>query len=316
LQHIETQVIQEPGSIRLLGSFPRVDMRTKHIRTFGFIGSGDMSKWFAQRLNNEGYSTLLTGRSSELTPEAMIPQVDVVIICVPISVTVSTVEKFGPLLADGQALILLAGEAENTLQTAMTCTVPGVEVMLVHNLWGPKVANMKDKNAAVVRTKKSGILCSEFESFLYKHGAEIFQDSATQHDLLIGFSQKLPSIISIALAKTLADNKIETSDLDSHSTLTSLYGMLAMARLHTQNSRTYAEIIASMGEGCRIVRGFAENIAAIIDLADKRDIDALCRIIDTNRRYLSDPYLSSRMKQALTVDEALTRVHQGHLSMD
>ena len=64
------------------------------------------------------------------------------------------------------------------------------------------------------------------------------------------------------------------------------------------------------------MRDFAENIAAIIDLADKRDIDALCRIIDTNRRYLSDPYLSARMKQALTVDEALTRVHQGHLSTD
>ena len=59
---------------------------------------------------------------------------------------------------------------------------------------------MKDKNAAVVRTNRAGALCSEFEAFLYKHGAEIYQDSAAQHDLLMGVSQKLPTAISIAMA--------------------------------------------------------------------------------------------------------------------
>jgi chorismate mutase / prephenate dehydratase len=55
IAHIETRVIQQRGAIRLLGSFPRIDMRTKYIKSFGFIGTGAMSTWFARRLENEGY---------------------------------------------------------------------------------------------------------------------------------------------------------------------------------------------------------------------------------------------------------------------
>ena len=50
LHDIETRVIQEPNCLKILGSFPRVDMRIKKIKTFGFIGSGDMSRWFSDKL--------------------------------------------------------------------------------------------------------------------------------------------------------------------------------------------------------------------------------------------------------------------------
>ncbi len=145
--HIENRVIGQPGALRLLGSFPRVDMRTKHIKSFGFVGTGAMSQWFVDLLEHEGYRVLLSGRSTSLRPEEMIPQVDVLVICVPISATADTVRKYGPLLADGKALILLAGESETTIERALEVTSSGVEVMLVHNLWGPQAATMKDKNA-------------------------------------------------------------------------------------------------------------------------------------------------------------------------
>ncbi len=306
LYHIEKSVIQEDNSLKLLGSFPRVDMRVKKIKTFGFIGTGDMSIWFADRLENEGYRTIITGRSTELRPEEMVEQVDVVVICVPISVTADTVMKYGPYLKEGQALILLAGESENTLKAALEFTDQGVEVMLVHNLWGPQAATMKDKNAAVVRTSRSGSFCSEFEAFLYKHGADIYQDSAGKHDLLVGVGQKLPTTISVALAMTLAQHEIDCRDIGSHSTLTSLYGILAMARIHSQNPRTYAEIMATRGEGRKIVKSFAENLGKITDLADSGKIADLCELMNDNRNYMPPGFLVSRMKQARAVDEILS----------
>jgi prephenate dehydratase/prephenate dehydrogenase len=305
---ISDLIIQEPGSFQVLGSFPRVDMRTKHISSFGFIGTGDMSKWFARRLENEGYKSILTGRSTDLKPEDMIPQVDVVVICVPISATAEAVNKYGPLLNDGQALIILAGVAENALDAARQKTKPGVEVMLVHNLWGPQAKTMKDKNATVVRTKKSGLLCSEFEAFLYKHGALINQDTPSQHDLLMGVGQKLPTTVSVALAMALKDNEIPQDEIGSHSTLTSLYGILAMARIHTQNPRTYAEIMATTGDGRKIVKSFAENLIRLMDLANQGKIDELCAIIDENRHYLTDNFLQARMKQSLALDETLSKI--------
>lgn len=308
LDRIEHQIIQEPGSVRVLGSFPRVDMRVKRIKTFGFIGSGEMSLWFAERLKSEGYETLITGRHSALRPEAMIPQVEVVVVCVPISATPAAVAEYGPLLADNQALILLAGEAENVLHTALTHTKEGVEVLLVHNLWGPQAATMKDKNASVVRTARSGVLSSEFEAFLYKHGAKISLDAPGRHDLMMGVSQKLPTSISVALAMALKDNGIPPEAIGSHATLTSLYSILSMARVHGQNPRTYAEIMATSGQGRRIVQSFAENLARITKLAESGDIEALCTLIEDNRRYLSEPFLKDRMQQALAVDATLGRM--------
>ena len=305
LDRIERQIIQEPGAIKILGSFPRVDMRTKLIRNVGFIGTGDMSGWFAEKLENEGYNTLLTGRNSEVTTEDMIPDVDVVVVCVPISATPATIERFGPKLKDGQALIILAGEAENALNAALAHCDPGVEIMLVHNLWGPQTATMKDKNASVVKTPRSGALCSEFESFLYKHGAIISLDAPTTHDKLMGFSQKLPTAISMAMALTLQDNDIDPDDIGAHSTLTSLYGVLAMCRIHSQNPRTYGEILASKGEGRKIVRDFAENLKKIEALAEQEEIEQLCEIMDKSRKYLTDDFLKSRMEQALAVDQTL-----------
>ena len=307
LKTIQSTVIQEEDSLKVLGSFPRVDMRVKKIKSFGFIGSGDMSQWFADRLENEGYKTYVTGRKTELTPEAMIEKVDVVLVCVPISVTAQMIKKYGPLLRDGQSLIILAGESENTITTALESTSQGVEVMFVHNLWGPQALTMKDKNAAVVRTPRSGSFCSEFEAFLYKHGADINHDSAQKHDLLMGVSQKLPTTVSVALAMTLRDHNIDCDDINSHSTLTSLYGILAMARIHNQNPRTYAEIMATVGDGRKIVRSFAENILKLIDLAEQGEIAALANIMETNKSTMPQSFLLARMKQAKAVDEVMSQ---------
>ncbi len=307
LKCIEKEVIHEDDCLRLLGSFPRVDMRVKKIRSFGFIGSGDMSVWFAERLENEGYQTMMTGRSSTLRPEAMIPQVDVVMICVPISVTADTIRQYGPLLQDGQALILLAGESEQTLKAATNVTSQGVELMLVHNLWGPQALSMKDKNTTVVRTPRSGSFCSEVEAFLYKHGADISHDSPTQHDLLMGVGQKLPTTISVALAKTLQQHAIDCDDIGTHSTLTSLYGIIAMARIHNQNPRTYAEIMATGGDGQKIVRSFAENLLNVIELAESQKIPELCDLMENNRSSLTEDFLNVRMKQSRAVDAVLSK---------
>lgn len=307
LNSIEQGVIEEKGALNIFGSFPRVDMREKNIRAFGFIGSGAMSRWFAGRLQGEGYHTLITGRSTTITPEEMIQRVDVVIVCVPISVTAETIRKYGPQLKDGQALIIFAGESEETIKAALESTAEGVELLFMHNLWGPQAVTMKDKNAVLVRTARTGPFCSEFEAFLYKHGADIYLDSARKHDLLMGISQKLPTTISVALAKTLKDHGIDYQDVNSHSTLTSLYGILAMARVHNQNPRTYAEIMATTGEGRRIVRSFAENILQIIDMAEKSDIDTLQKLMEENCRNMPPSFLRSRMEEARAVDEILSR---------
>lgn len=305
LANLEEDIIQEKDAFRVLGSFPRIDMRVKNIKSIGFIGSGAMSQWFADRLENEGYQTLVTGRSTVLTPKEMIEKVDVVMVCVPISATPTTIKEYGPLLKNGQALIILAGESERTIATSMKATSEGVEILFVHNLWGPQARTMKDKNVSVVRTSRSGIFSDEIEAFLYKHGAAIQHDSDKKHDLLMGVSQKLPSVISVALAMTLKEHGITSGDIDSHSTLTSIYGILAMARIHNQNHRTYAEIISTQGEGAKIVTSFMSNIARVFELSESSQINELNSIIESSSKSLDNDFLENKMQLAKAVDEII-----------
>ena len=114
----------------------------------------------------------------------------------------------------------------------------------------------------------------------------------------MGVGQKLPTTISVALAMTLKEHKIDFDDINSHSTLTSLYGILAMARTHSQNPRTYAEIIATTWEGRKIVRSFAENILTIIEHAENSNISTLSKIMHDNASVMPVDFLKSRMKEA------------------
>jgi prephenate dehydrogenase len=167
---------------------------------------------------------------------------------------------------------------------------------------------MKDKNAIVVRTSRSGMFCSEFEAFLYKHGADIFHDSPSKHDLLMGIGQKLPTVISVALAMTLGEHNITSEDIASHCTLTSLYPILAMSRVHSQNPRTYAEIMSTTGDSRKIVADFAKNLDKVIRMAETASIPGLCSLIDANAEHLTEAFLQARMQQAKAVDDVLGRM--------
>jgi chorismate mutase/prephenate dehydratase len=87
-----------------------------------------------------------------------------------------------------------------------------------------------------------------------------------------------------------------------------LSGILAMARIHSQNPRTYAEIMSTGGDGRKIVRSFAENLLKLIDMSEKSRIQDLCDFIDENKKYLSEDFLKSSMKQSLAVDEVLGKM--------
>ena len=94
----------------------------------------------------------------------------------------------------------------------------------------------------------------------------------------------------MALALTLAEHRIDFSDIDTHSTLTSLYGVLAMARVHNQNPRTYAEIMATGGQGEKIVASFIAHLQRITSLAEQRRIDQLCDIITENKQAMPSSF--------------------------
>jgi prephenate dehydratase/prephenate dehydrogenase len=305
IDHIKA-IIEDPNSVKVLGSFPRVEIRQHKIKRVGFIGTGPMSTWFQERLAREGIETYLTGRTSELRPEQMIPQVDVVIPCVPISAGAQVLHQYAKLLQPGQALILLAGEATETLQKALEYTAPQVEIMAIHNLWGPNAKNMKNKNAIIIKTDRSGELCQEFENFLYKHGAHLTHDRPKKHNLMMGIEQKLPTAISIAFANVLRRYQITPADLQAHATLTSIYFILSISRLHAQSPKTYTEILTSNFEGTGILTDFLQELEVVKTLGEQGERHALEEMVRQNTNYLGHKFLDRYFTLTQNIDALLS----------
>ena len=107
---------------------------------------------------------------------------------------------------------------------------------------------------------------------------------------------------------SLHDNRIAGEDIASHCTLTSLYPILAMARVHSQNPRTYAEIMATAGDSSKIARDFVKNLNKVIALADASAIPALIDQINANTHTFDGHFLETCMQQARAIDDVLSRM--------
>ena len=81
-----------------------------------------------------------------------------------------------------------------------------------------------------------------------------------------------------------------------------------MARVHSQNPRTYAEILSTSGDSRKIVHDFARNLREVVELADNARIPDLCSLIERNSDHLTRDFLQSRMQQAKAVDEVLGKL--------
>ena len=107
---------------------------------------------------------------------------------------------------------------------------------------------------------------------------------------------------------TLHENAITSEDIASHCSLTSLYPILAMARVHSQHARTYAEIMAMSGDSRKIVKDFVRNLEKVVQLSDASAIASLSELISNNSRLFNEDFLETRMRQAKAVDEVLSRM--------
>jgi prephenate dehydrogenase len=81
-----------------------------------------------------------------------------------------------------------------------------------------------------------------------------------------------------------------------------------MSRVHSQNPRTYAEIMSTTGDSRKIVADFAKNLDKVIRMAERASISGLCSLIDANAEHLTEAFLQARMQQAKAVDDVLGRM--------
>ncbi len=292
LQSIASRTMIDSNQIKVLGSYPRIDTSKKLISTVGFIGRGEMAKWYKAWLEQEGIKVELTGTTSDVS--AMIERNQVIGVCVPITKTPGVIQEYVPQLEAGQTLIEFSGEKVQNLLSAQQLARPGVYVGGIHTLWGPAldISSLNQKKVEIVRTEDSGPFFDEIVNLFYKYGAMTLEVNATEHDRMMGFTQKLPHAAVVALVWALRESGTMFSAIKEHTTPTSDMLFDLAGRIHDQSLAVYPDILASNQEGDLLLKSFCSRLEEVRNACARRDVETLKEIMAGNQQFLGKKFTS------------------------
>ena len=306
LAALERQLSPDEVKIHTFGSYPRCPFNEPRLRTIGIIGgTGQMGQWFQRFFAPAGYEVLISGRSTSLTYEQCIAQSDAVIINVPIKHTVDTIKQVGRWFRPGQLI------ADNTsIKTqpvaAMLEAVPaGVEVLGMHTVFGPAVANLNGQNVVFTRTVTSGELSHEFENIFYKYGAKITYTDPETHDRQMAFHQNLEHFTKLVLAQVLCNQFEDPFEMDSYSSPNSRTSLITMGRILNADPDLYSEIQAFNLQGPSMLRAYLEAAQALGQALIAGDVSTFKTQMVSSATALGAPYLKETLEKSKMIQQHL-----------
>lgn len=196
--------------------------------TVGIIGgNGRMGSWLAGLLEAQGMEVLRTGRSTGLSPRAMVMQCRVVVVSVPIAATVQVIQDIGPLVPEDGLLLDLTSVKKAPMEAMLRYSRS--QVVGLHPLFGPAPEN---KGLSMVICPGRGQDGLDWVSGIFRKSEVklVFLEPDT-HDRMMGIIQGVTHFATLALALS-----IENSG----------YGMKELLDCSTPTFRLYLDRIRTM----------------------------------------------------------------------
>jgi prephenate dehydrogenase len=243
--------------VRVFGTYPRRMFNEPRLHTIGVIGgTGQMGRWFRPFFDRAGYRVLISGRTTPLSYQQCIERSDVVIFNVPISHTVELIHKLGPYFRPGQLMVDNTSIKTQPVTAMLEAAPEGVEVLGMHTVFGPAVAELRRQNVVFTATPRSGELAQEFEGIFYKYGATITHTTPEHHDRQMAFHQNLEHFTKVVLAEVLRVQFGGPEVMARYSSPNSRLSLITMGRVLKGDPGLYAEIQTQNLEGPGMIQEY------------------------------------------------------------
>jgi prephenate dehydrogenase len=246
--------------------------------SIGIIGgTGGMGRIFADLFRQEGYICQVSGRKRGPGIPTMAEQCQVIIVSVPIGITVEIIGQIGPLMKK-DALLMDLTSLKTAPIKAMLRSSPA-EVIGLHPLFGPGVASIAGYTIVICRAR--GERWIEWVRGIFtKHGAILIETTPERHDELMALVQALNHLNSITMGMMLRQWGIDLAELRRFATPIFNTKLDIIKEIFTNNPRLYAEIITLSPHIQKILELYEKTLADIKSLIDKKDTEALTRLIE------------------------------------
>jgi len=240
-------------------------------------GTGGMGRIFADLFRREGYRVQVSGRKSGPDITAMAEECQVIIVSVPIGITVEIIEQIGPLMKK-DALLMDFTSLKTEPIKAMLQSSPA-EVIGLHPLFGPGVASIAGYTIVICPARGERWI-AWVRGIFTKQGAILIETTPERHDELMALVQALNHLNSITMGMMLKQWGIDLAELARFATPIFNTKLAIIREIFTNNPRLYAEIITLNPHIQKILELYENTLADIKSLIDKKDTQALTRLLE------------------------------------
>jgi prephenate dehydrogenase len=179
-------------------------------------GSGNMGRWFARVLREEGKQVLLLGRSKEKlraaqerldvetsTDISLVSNADFVIISVPLDAFESVVRQLAPHINAGQAVIDITSLKSQPVDV-MHRHITEAVTLGTHPVFGPGAKSPANQNFVLTPTNEpEKALAEKVGTYLEARGGRVSLMTPQEHDEMMSIILGLAHFIAIVSADTL-----------------------------------------------------------------------------------------------------------------
>ncbi len=288
--------------------------------TIGIIGgSGNMGRWFARYLLNEGLKVLISGRSQEKLRNAgkelgipiasnieVAKQSDIIILSVPPDMLETVVKEVAPYTGKEQIIIDVTSVKTRPVQI-MHQHFKRSTILGTHPVFGPGAKSLANQNFVLTPTNESEFaLAEKVRKYLESKGANVSVMTPKRHDETMTVVLGLSHFIAIVSADTLLsfDNFQEMKKIGG-TTFKLLYTLVES--VISEDPHLYASLQMSFPDISKVESLFQQNTRLWADMVKNKDQDGFARRMSELRAKLekTDPAFRKAYKNMYKITEDL-----------
>ncbi|MFO8239936.1 MAG: prephenate dehydrogenase/arogenate dehydrogenase family protein [Dissulfuribacterales bacterium] len=246
--------------------------------TVGIIGGlGRMGRWFAKFFQDAGFPVLISDMQTELRPEDLARQCQVIMLSLPMEVFPKVVAKLGPVIPENSFLTDICSLKQSQVACMLECA--RCEIAGTHPLFGPVETSMEGRRVALCKGRGKRWF-TWWEGLLRKHGAVTSVVSPEEHDRTMAWTQALNHFILLCLGKAIDDHGIDPRQIMALATPSFEQQMEILARLYHQDPELYATIQMSNPYTDGVLETFSQHGANLRKIVKEHDRTAFIELFE------------------------------------
>ena len=253
-------------------------------------GSGNMGRWFARSLLQEGYEVIITGRNEGKLLEArqqlgvegttdnvaVVKNAQAILVSVPIDNFEAVIEQIGPYTRPEQVIIDITSIKASPV-AAMHKHIKLGSVLGAHPLFGPGAKDIANRSFVLTPTnKEETALAQKVKEYLETRGARVILMRPDEHDEIMAVVLGLSHFIAIVSADTLLSfDRLKQMEIVSGITFKLLVTLTES--VISENPELYASLQTNLPKLAEIERSFQDKVNTWADLVESKDQQEFAR---------------------------------------